>query len=88
MVLAVEDGLRKVYSQQKDEIWIDIIGAIKKAIKMKQNLNPSECKALHDLKKDDSVMRLPAFIQWYWIKVITIEKLNYVVWSINLQKID
>ena len=46
---------------------------------MKQNLNPSECKALHDLKKDDSVMRLPAFIQWYWIKVITIEKLNYVV---------
>ncbi len=75
MILAMEDGLRKVKSSVKDEVHIDIIGMIKKARKPKQNLSLSESKDLNDLRTDESIMILPAD-KLFWIKVIMKVKLG------------
>ncbi len=60
IVAAVETGLRKVPSSEAELARINIIGALTKAKPPPSNITTEEYRAIKDLKKDNSILILPA----------------------------
>ena len=60
IIIAVEEGLSKINSNDAKLSRNSIIGVLNKAIVPRQNITPEEIKAMKNLQKDDSIIILPA----------------------------
>ena len=56
IIIAVEEGLSKIHSNDAKLSRNSIIGVLNKAIVPRPNITPEEIKAMKNLQKDDSII--------------------------------